>query len=285
MSIRTRKILFTAIILIIAAAAAIFIITKGNTGDPTMDSPGYNNVGVTEDPNIATVTFPEGFTVTQIAEKLEESDVCSAEDFLYAVNNPTDELLMTLGIENRYMRIFTLEGYVFPDTYEFYKGEAVSSVLARFTDNYLSKITENDKARAAELGYTMDEILTIASIIQEESGRPEQDYKVSSVLHNRLNSGTKIECDVTITYLEDYCVPYLTGGLTNANRENYNTYKCPALPAGPICNPGYDAIQAALYPEQTNYFFFVTDKDWNYYYAATWSEHVENCRTAEIPGY
>ena len=131
----------------------------------------------------------------------------------------------------------------------------------------------------------MDEILTIASIIQEEAGRPDQDYKVSSVLHNRLNTGTKIECDVTITYLEDYCAPFLEDGLTDSNRENYNTYKCVALPAGPICNPGYSAIQAALYPEQTNYFFFVTDKDWNYYYAATWSEHVANCRTAEIPSY
>ena len=250
-----------------------------------MDLQGLNNPSVTENPNVATVTFPEGYTVTQIAEKLEENNVCSAEDFLNAVKNPSDELLQKLEITNKDNRIFTLEGYVFPDTYEFYKGENTESVLSRFIDNYLSKITEKDKLRASELGYTMDEILTIASIIQEEAGRPDQDYKVSSVLHNRLNTGTKIECDVTITYLEDYCAPFLEDGLTDSNRENYNTYKCVALPAGPICNPGYSAIQAALYPEQTNYFFFVTDKDWNYYYAATWSEHVANCRTAEIPSY
>lgn len=284
MSKRTRKIIFTVLLLIVAVAVAIFIINN-KSDDPTMDTQGYNNPQITEDPNIATVTFPEGYTVTQIAEKLEENNVCSASDFLNSVKNPSEELLQKLEIDNKDERIFTLEGYVFPDTYEFYKGENADSVLSRFIDNYLSKITEKDKLRASELGYTMDEILTIASIIQEESGRPEQDYKVSSVLHNRLNTGTKIECDVTITYLEDYCAPYISGGLTDNEKENYNTYKCTALPAGSICNPGYSAIQAALYPEQTNYFFFVTDKDWNYYYAATWSEHVANCRTAEIPGY
>lgn len=284
MSKRTRQIILTALLLIVAVAVAFFIINN-KSDDPTIDSHGYNNPQITEDPNIATVTFPEGYTVTQIAEKLEENSVCSASDFLESVKNPSEELLQKLEIDNKDDRIFTLEGYVFPDTYEFYKGESSESVLNRFIDNYLSKITEKDKLRATELGYTMDEILTIASIIQEEAGRPEQDYKVSSVLHNRLNTGTKIECDVTITYLEDYCSPYLIGGLTDADRENYNTYKCVALPAGPICNPGYSAIQAALYPEQTSYFFFVTDKDWNYYYASTWSEHVANCRTAGIPGY
>ena len=168
MSKRTRRIILTLIILIIATVLTVFII-KESSGNPTIDSPGFNTPEITEDPNIATVTFPEGYTVTEIAEKLEENSVCSAEDFLYAVNNPSDELLEKLGIDNRYERIFTLEGYVFPDTYEFYKGESASSVLSRFTDNYLSKITESDKQRAAELGYDMDEILTIASIIQEEA--------------------------------------------------------------------------------------------------------------------
>lgn len=284
MSKRTRLAVFSVVILIVAAVITVFVI-RGNSGNPTIDEPGFDNTSYTEDPNIATVTFPEGYTVTQIAEKLEENSVCSAEEFLNAVNNPPDELLSSLGIENRYEKIFTLEGYIFPDTYEFYKGENVASVISRFTDNYLSKITDTDKSRAEELGYTMDEILTIASIIQEEAGRADQDYKVSSVLHNRLNSGTKIECDVTITYLEEYCAPYLANGLTEENKNNYNTYKCPALPKGPICNPGYAAIQAALYPEQTDYLFFVTDPDWNYYYASTWSEHVENCRIAGIAGY
>ncbi len=284
MSKKTKFIALTVIVLAVAVIAAAFII-KNNSGNPTLENPAYNSPQITEDPNIATITFPEGLTVTQIAEKLEENSVCSKDDFLEAVKNPVPELLEKLGIDNKDERIFTLEGYVFPDTYEFYKGENAQSVLSRFTDNFLSKITDIDKLRAQELGYTMDEIITIASIVQEEAGRPEQDTKVSSVLHNRLGTGTKIECDVTITYLEDYCIPYLSDGLTEVQKENYNTYKCPALPKGPICNPGYAAIQAALYPEQTSYLFFVTDKDWNYYYAETWAKHVENCRIAGIPGY
>lgn len=280
----TKYIVLTIVIIIIAAVIGFFIF-RGDSGNPTLENPAYNSPQVEEDSNVATVTFPEGFTVTQIAERLEENGVCSKADFLNAVNNPDETIVAELGIDNRDERIFLLEGYIFPDTYEFYKGESAASVLQRFIDNYRVKISESDKQRAAELGYTMDEIIRIASIIQEEAGRPEQDAKVSSVLHNRLNTGTKIECDVTIAYLEDFCEPYLQNGLTEENREKYNTYKCPALPAGPITNPGYSAIQAALYPEQTNYFFFVTDKDRNYYYAATWAEHMANCRTAEIPGY
>lgn len=285
MSRKTRKIILTSVILVLAVAVSVIIAIIHNPDKPTIDSTAFNNPGMTEDPNIAKITFPEGLTVTEIAEKLDENGVCNKYDFLYTLNNPTTELLQSLGITDTTDRIFTLEGYVFPDTYEFYKGESAASVLRRFTDNFSYKITEKDRQRAAELGYTMDEIITIASIIQEEAGRPDQDYKVSSVIHNRLKTGTKIECDVTITYLETHCKPYIQGGLTDAHRQNYNTYKCPALPKGPICNPGYAAIQAALYPDETSYLFFVTDENMNYYYATTWSEHVENCRLAGIEGY
>ncbi len=285
-TIRNIIIISVSVVMLLTTVLIGFIIKIFlNPGDPTLGSSDFEAVEYTEDSNVATVTFPEGYTVTQIAEKLEENQVCSAEDFLNCVKNPSDEILQKLGISNKEQRIFPLEGYVFPDTYEFYKGESAQSVLQRFVDNYTSKITDADRARAVELGYTMDQIITIASIIQEESGRVEQDYKVSSVLHNRLRTGTRIECDVTITYLEEYCAPYLPFGLTEDNRNNYNTYKCPALPAGPITNPGYASIQAALYPEQTDFLFFVTDADWNYYYAATWAEHVVNCRNAGIPGY
>ena len=277
--------IFAAIFFVAGVAAAFFFTRDKEGNNPTLDVTNVDNTEYTEDSLTATVTFPEGYTVTQIAEKLEENKVCSAEDFIDAVNNPSEEILSKLSITNTSERIFTLEGYVFPDTYEFYKGENPQSVLGRFIDNFNYKITDTDKARAAELGYTMDEIVTIASIIQKEAGRDDQDYKVSSVLHNRLNSGTKIECDVTINYLETYCAPYLDGGITETHKDNYNTYRCAALPKGPICNPGYNCIQAALYPEQTDYLFFVTDADMNYYYAVTWEEHCANCHTAGIPGY
>lgn len=284
MSKKSRLTVIIVAVIVLATVITVFTVNKA-LNNRTSNTQNHGDTSYTQDPNTVTVTFPEGYTVTQIAQRLEESGVCSAEDFLNEVNNPSAEILSTLGIENPDERIFTLEGYVFPDTYEFYKQENAESVIGRFTDNYISKITEADKTRANELGYTMDEILTIASIIQKEAGIDSQNDKVSSVLHNRLKTSTPIQCDVTVVYLNDYCLPYLENGLSEEEKSNYNTYKCPALPKGPICNPGYDAIQSALYPEQTDYFYFVTDSNMNYYYASTWSEHIANCKKAGIPGY
>lgn len=111
---------------------------------------------------------------------------------------------------------------------------------------------------------TMDEVLTLASIIQAEAGDPAQMKTVSSVLHNRLNSKShpKLECDVTIFYLEQEVQPYLTEDKDRFN-SFYNTYKCTGLPEGPICNPGMDAINAALNPEQTDYFYLQPIKQAN----------------------
>lgn len=246
-------------------------------------------VTTTEDPTVR-VTFPEGYTAKQIAEKLEENGVCSAKDFMALVQGQYHAALsygFIPGIENAENKAFVLEGYIFPDTYDFYKGESAEAALARFLKNTDAKLTQEYSLRAAELGYTMDEIITLASIIQEEAGNPEEMPLVSSVLHNRIESPDygKLQCDVTINYVND-CIkdsPYLTGD-TEKYSELYNTYKCDGLPVGAICNPGIDAIEAALYPADTNYYFFVTDSDWNYYYAETYAEHQQNCRNVGLVG-
>ena len=237
----------------------------------------------TPDP-VVRVTFPEGLTCVEIAEKLEANGVCSAADFLKEVQNADavrDRYACLASLDNTDDRAFALEGYVFPDTYDFYRGESAANALSRFLSNMNRKWTDEMTARAAELGYTADEILTYASIIQEEAGDPKEMGKVSSVLHTRLEKPGygKLQCDVTIHYINNRVTdsPYLTGD-TSRFAALYNTYKCDGLPAGPICCPGMDAINAALYPAETDYFFFVTDADMNYYYAATWAEHQENCR-------
>lgn len=237
-----------------------------------------------------TVTFPEGFTAVQIAKRLEENGVCAAADFIAQLNAP-DEIAegypFLAEVNNPDERPFLLEGYIFPDTYEFYRGENVQSVLNRFLKNAANKLTDEYALRAEQLGYTIDEVITLASIIQKEAGMKEQMGKVSSVLHNRIESPNygKLQCDVTINYINDYVTgsEYLHDSAIDYSAL-YNTYKCSGLPAGAICNPGIDAIQAALYPEKTDYFFFVTDKDDNYYYASTYEEHKENCRACGIAG-
>lgn len=234
--------------------------------------------------NVVRVTFPEGSTVSQIALLLEENGVCSAADFMAEADNPLNLEGFAFEIPNSEERAFLLEGYIFPDTYEFYRNESAVSAIRRFLKNSAEKLDEEIIARCHELGYTLDEILTLASIIQEEAGDPAEMGKVSSVLHNRLGSSSfpKLQCDVATFYLRDYVKPYVDEIRYEELVELYNTYNCEGLPAGPITNSGIDAVRAALYPEETDYFFFVTDSDGAYYYAETWAEHVENCDIAGL---
>lgn len=232
-----------------------------------------------------TITFPEGLTVVEIAQLLEENKVCTASEFITLANDT--EYLRTLTysflslIKNSDKRPFILEGYIFPDTYEFYRNEGAEAALIRFLDNTEQKLTAEYKARAEEIGYTLDEIIAIASIIQEEASEHKHMANVSSVLHNRLESPDygRLECDVTISYINQNIMnsPYLSAD-AEAFSEFYDTYECFGPPVGPICNPGVHAIEAALYPAETNYFFFVTDEDWNYYFNETWEAHDSMCR-------
>ncbi len=234
--------------------------------------------------NVVRVTFPEGTSVSQIAQMLEENGVCAASDFMAEANNPLNLEGMPFEIENSKDRAFLLEGYIFPDTYEFYRNESASSAIRRFLQNSVKKFDEEILLRCDELGFTLDEILTLASIIQEEAGDPAEMGKVSSVLHNRLSSRSfpKLQCDVSVSYLEIYVKPYVDEERFSCLAELYNTYKCKGLPAGPITNVGMDAVNAALYPEETDYYFFITDGDGEYHYAETWAEHVENCDAAGL---
>lgn len=229
--------------------------------------------------NTVKITFPEGYTITQMGELLEENNVCTLNDFISAIEEwESLDYGFTAEISNPEERAFVLEGYVFPDTYEFYFNEGGKKALSRFLKNTDKKLTEDMYTQADTLGYTMDEIIAIASIIQKEADIVGEMNTVSSVIHNRLNASyNRLECDVTIHYLEKYVKPYLTEDKDKYN-ELYNTYKCYGLPAGPICNPGIAAIKAALYPEDTDYMFFVTDSDMNYYYAETYEEHLANCK-------
>lgn len=228
--------------------------------------------------------FPEGTSVSQIAVMLEQNGVCSAADFMVQANNPQNLEGFSFAIPNPDERTFLLEGYLFPDTYEFYKNENPESVIKRFLKNTQAKLTDEIRAECDALGFTVDEILTLASIIQEEAGNPSEMVKVSSVLHNRLQSKKypRLQCDVATFYLRDYVKPYVDEARYETLSELYNTYKCDGLPAGPITNSGIEAVKAALFPEKTNYYYFVTDSDGVYYYAETWSGHLENCEIAGL---
>lgn len=259
---------------------------SGRTPSPATgtDAVGSSEPSVSLSDDITVrVTFPEGYTLIQIAQRLEENGVCSADDFM-ALATDYDylcslEYRVLEGVKSAENVAYYLEGYIFPDTYDFYKGESAEKALSRFLRNAESKITDEYIARAYELGYSIHEIIALASIIQEEAGDPAEMYKVSSVFHNRLDNPSgptvgMLQSDVTIFYVNDNITdsPYLEGD-TSAFAPVYNTYKCKGLPAGPICNPGIEAIRAALYPAETDYFFFFTDKEGQYYYNHDFNVH------------
>lgn len=228
-----------------------------------------------------TISFPEGYTIEQIAAKLEENEVCSATSFMAAIKSvdfSNYDFIKEIDYDNKYL---ALEGYIFPDTYDFYLNDNATNVVKKFLDNFEVRFTDEMQARAKELGLTVDEVITLASIVQLEAGDPGQMSKVSSVFHNRLKNTTatqgRLESDVTIDYVEKYILPNVSDeAQKEIYRTEYNTYKCVGLPAGAVCNPGTAAINAVLNPAETNYYFFVTDVLGNYYYAETLSEHNDN---------
>ncbi|MFV0401394.1 MAG: endolytic transglycosylase MltG [Oscillospiraceae bacterium] len=238
-------------------------------------------VGDLED-KVVTITFFEYLTVEDIAKLLEENGVCEADAFLDYLDNTAVDYDFYADIPDNEYRYHKLEGYVFPDTYEFYVPEKVSSVAKKFFDNFDNKITSDMLTRMKDMELTLDETLTLASIIQREADDPSEMRRVSSVFRNRLNNPTNfpnLQSDVTVFYVEDYIKPHMTA--TNQDLyDAYNTYVCDGLPAGPICNPGVEAIKAALYPADTDYYYFVTDVNMEYYFAVTLAEHERNIQLA-----
>lgn len=233
------------------------------------------------------VTFIEGWTLYEIAVKLEENKVCSADEFLDYMNRSRDidyEFMNQVPIDA--LRYNRLEGYAFPDTYDFYVGEEVPSVADKFLNNLNKRITEDMRARMREMNLSFDETLILASIVQKEAGNRLEMGMVSSVFQNRLaatDAYPRLQSDVTIHYVEKFIKPFL-------DRENqplydaYNTYVCEGLPVGPICNPGLDAIDAVLNPDKSGYYYFVTDDAGTYYYAKNLQQHNLNCAKAELVG-
>ena len=235
---------------------------------------------------IVTPTFIEGMTLYEIARKLEENRVCDADEFLDYLQTAELNYEFIDQLPDSGLRYRRLEGYIFPDTYEFYVGEKVSNVAAKFLDNFESRITEDMRRKAQNLNLTLDQVITLASIIQKEAGDPEEMRLVSSVFHNRLNlpeNYPNLQSDVTIHYVEKFIKPFLD--YANQDMYNaYNTYIAPGLPVGPICNPGLDAIEAALEPDNTRFLFFVTDSEGSYYYAETAKDHYANVSAARQVG-
>lgn len=228
------------------------------------------------------VKISEGETLTQIFKKLDENGVADFDALMETAQNYDYSYYpLVAAIPSNGNRCFKLEGYLFPDTYEFYLNQKPQDAIGKFLRNGKAKITDSMKSQAAALGYSMDEILTVASIIEKEGANSNEVAKIAAVIYNRLEAGMKLQMDSSIYYIERHVKPYLTGDINRYN-SHYNTYKCAALPAGPISNPGMRTINAALNPADVDYLYFCHDENANYYYADTYEEHQENLKKAGI---
>ncbi len=225
-----------------------------------------------------TVTIPEGFTIAQIAAKLEKSGVCMSDEFYRNLDSATFKYDFLKTIDNKDARYNYLEGYLYPDTYEFFVGQNASSVINKLFENFDDKWTDKYQKRADEIGMTVDDVVTLASIIQKEAANGEQMPVISGVFFNRLNSTgfPSLQSDATNVYVNKYIKPNVTTGEYDTYWAGYSTYACRGLPVGPICNPGNDAIKAVLWPESTDAYYFCHDKAGNIYTARTEQEHNAN---------
>ncbi len=227
---------------------------------------------------LTSVTIPEGYNMFQIADRLEEADVCDSSDFLAACigNTYNYDFLKEIPTDMLYC---DLEGYLFPETYYLEVGSDINLVINTMLSQYDLVFDYSMSQRAAELGMTEHEVITLASIIQAEAGDVSQMEDISSVFHNRLNNpGTfpRLESDPTIKYGRDYLSLYV-GENDPDFATAYDTYQTAGFPPGAINNPGVDAINAALYPSETGYYYFCANIDTKEtYFATTLAEHEQN---------
>ncbi|MDR3644891.1 MAG: endolytic transglycosylase MltG [Clostridia bacterium] len=227
-------------------------------------------------PTVVKVTIPEGYTMRQIAALLEKKKVCSASSFLSACENDTFKSTYVAAIPQSSKRFYKLEGYLFPDTYNFYVNSSPQTVVQKMLSNFSDKFTTAMAAKAKKMNMTVDQTLILASVIQTEAGSTGNMGTISSVFHNRLEKGKGslqfLQSDATILYITRTIEKTLQKTDLAVNSP-YNTYKNAGLPPGAICNPGLSAINGALNPDQTDYFFFVSDVNGKYYYSATLAQH------------
>lgn len=211
------------------------------------------------------ITIPEGYNVAQIADILDHKHLALKRDIFRLSRDPA--FIQSLNVQ-----ALTLEGYLFPDTYYFSRFTPPESIIRTFVNRFHDVMTPQLKDQATVMGMTIQEVLTLASVVEKETGLAAERPLVSGVFHNRLRQGIPLQSDPTVIYaLESF-----DGNIRKADLSvdsPYNTYKKRGLPPGPIANPGLAAIHAALYPTQTDFVYFVSRNDGSHQFSVTLADH------------
>lgn len=223
------------------------------------------------------ITIPEGYSIMQIKQLLLDEHVCTEQAL--------DEVLNEYAFKHTFLqnekppKAGWLEGYLFPDTYEIYKGNStVVDTINKMLNNFDNKYDEEIQANAQALGRSMHDIVTIASLVEREAQRDDERARIAGVIYNRLNNAASfpyLQVDASVLY----GLGRTSGKLSQADLQTdtpYNLYTKQGLPPGPICNPGLKSLQAAADPEKHNYFYYVAMPDGSHLFANSYAEHEAN---------
>jgi UPF0755 protein len=220
---------------------------------------------------VHTVVIPEGFTMFDIAQAVQDAGLGSSQEFL-AVAKSNTELISDLAPDAK-----SLEGYLFPNTYEFTRTQSMKEIAAAMVRQF-RQVAEQIGLTASGPGTDVQKTVTMASIIEKETAVAEERSVVASVYYNRLARNVALQADPSVIYAELLNGNY-AGALHHSDMQfqsAYNTYTHPGLPPGPIGNPGRSSLEAALHPAQTDYFYFVSDGNGHHRFSRSLEEHNQN---------
>lgn len=215
------------------------------------------------------VCIPEGYNVFDIAEIMEENGICDSKDFLNACKSKSDyDYSFLESIPDNDLIAYQLEGFLFPATYDLGENTSAKDVVDTMLDAFESRISDKWTAFCDENYITMFELITLSSVVEKETLGNGVAENIASVFFNRLDIGQQLQSDVTIFYGNKL----RENGFSGEVVASYNTYKCAALPSGPICNPGTENINAVINHADTDYFFFFSDLENEFHFAKDYNE-------------
>ncbi len=224
-------------------------------------------------------TIPEGYSIEKMAVKLEEEGICTAEEFLNAVEQEYEYTFLESIPDNADVK-YRLQGFLYPDTYSIYADATAEDIVRLMLEQFGKKFDEEMQAKAVQLGKTIFEVVTEASVVEREAQLPEERAMIAGVLMNRLAINMPLQMCPTVLYpLTDgmYDVTTVTYEDTEIDSP-YNTYQNPGLPVGPICSPGIACLEAVLEPAEHEYLFYHTDEtknDGSHIFTKTYGEHTQ----------
>ncbi len=220
------------------------------------------------------LTIPEGLNMDETAALVAAAGFCDAKTFLDLCTD--QEFIAALSVPSH-----TLEGFLFPDTYFFPKSTACRRVIKKMVNTFFTVFTPQWQERAETMGFTLQEIVTLASMIEKEAGIASERPLIASVFHNRLAKKMRMESDPTVIYGDqDFDGRIRTRHLRR--KTDYNTYQMHGLPKGPIASPGAKALEATLFPAQSDYLFFVSKNDKTHHFSKTLTEHNRAVRKYQL---